>query len=75
MAGVNQLERDLIRMRQKEGKYKGRMTCYTNTHEGMQHELNLYDDGEMAIKKICAITKISKSTLYRALDKRIINHN
>ncbi|MCH7324016.1 helix-turn-helix domain-containing protein [Solibacillus sp. MA9] len=26
----------------------------------------------MTIKKICAITKLSKSTLYRALDKRKI---
>lgn len=78
MAGVNQLERDLIRMRQKEGialakkegKFKGRLTRYTETHEGLQHALQLYDGGEMTVKKICAITHISKSTLYRALDKR-----
>ncbi|WP_425415485.1 helix-turn-helix domain-containing protein [Peribacillus loiseleuriae] len=39
-------------------------------HEGLQHELKLYDKGDMTIKKICAITKLSKPTLYRALDKR-----
>ncbi len=78
MAGVNQLERDLIRMRQKEGiavakkegKYKGRMTRYTNSHEGLQHALELYDSGDMTVKRICSITKISKSTLYRAIEKR-----
>lgn len=74
MAGVNQLERDLIRMRQKgiaiakrEGKFKGRMPRYTDTHEGLQHALKLYNDRDMTIKKICAITKVSKSTLYRKI--------
>lgn len=78
MAGVNQLERDLIRMRQKEGialakkegKFKGRLARYTETHEGLCHALELYDGGGMTVKKICAITHISKSTLYRALEKR-----
>lgn len=78
MAGVNQLERDLIRMRQKEGialakkegKFKGRLTRYTENHEGLRYALDLYDGGEMTVKKICAITHVSKSTLYRALDKR-----
>ncbi len=45
MAGVNQLERDLIRMRQKEGialakkegKFKGRLTRYTETNEGLRY--------------------------------------
>ncbi|KOO51440.1 MarR family transcriptional regulator [Viridibacillus arvi] len=32
---------------------------------------SLYDDeGDMTMKKICAKTKLSKSNLYRALDKR-----
>lgn len=78
MAGVNQLERDLIRMRQKEGialakkegKFKGRLTRYTESHEGLRYALDLYDRREMTVKKICAITHVSKSTLYRALDKR-----
>lgn len=78
MAGVNKLERDLIRMRQKEGialakkegKFKSRLTRYTETHEGLRYALDLYDSGEMTVKKIFAITHVSKSTLYRALDKR-----
>ncbi|MEN1761694.1 recombinase family protein, partial [Anoxynatronum sibiricum] len=45
MAGVNQLERDLIRMRQsegielakKEGKYKGRVKKYHQNHAGMNY--------------------------------------
>lgn len=77
MAGVNQLERDLIRMRQKEGialakkegKFKGRLPRYTDNHEGLQHALKLYDEGEVSINKICELTKISKSTLYRTLNK------
>ncbi|GED02829.1 hypothetical protein BAT02nite_24730 [Bacillus atrophaeus] len=43
MAGVNQLERDLIRMRQcegielakKEGKFKGRLKKYHKNHAGI----------------------------------------
>lgn len=78
MAGVNQLERDLIRMRQKEGiaiakregKFKGRRPRYTDTHEDLQYAPKLYNDRDMTIKKICAITKVSKSMLYRALEKR-----
>ncbi|WP_438286683.1 recombinase family protein [Enterococcus faecalis] len=59
MAGVNQLERDLIRMRQKEGialkkkegKFKGRLTRYTETHECLRYALDLYDRREMTVKK------------------------
>jgi hypothetical protein len=40
-------------------------------HQSKEGFESLYDDvGDMTIKKICAITKLSKSTLYRALDKR-----
>ncbi|WP_043014324.1 recombinase family protein, partial [Clostridium perfringens] len=50
MAGVNQLERDLIKMRQKEGieiaksqgKYKGRLKKYNKNHEGMNYAIKLY---------------------------------
>lgn len=45
-----QLVRDLIRMRQKEGialakkegKFKGRLTLYTESHEGPRYTLDLY---------------------------------
>lgn len=48
MGGVNQLERDLIRMRQregidlakKEGKYRGRVKKYHHKHAGMGSMLN-----------------------------------
>lgn len=75
MAGVNQLERDLIKMRQqegidlakREGKYKGRLKKYHENHVGMNHALKLYNEGEMTVKQICEITNISKAALYRRL--------
>lgn len=47
MTGVNQLERDLIRMRQregielakKEGKFKGRLKKYHKNHVGCSKAL------------------------------------
>lgn len=52
MAGVNQLERNLIRMRQreaielarKEGKFKCRLTKYHNNHVGMNYAVKLYKE-------------------------------
>ncbi|MGL5578025.1 MAG: recombinase family protein [Fusobacteriaceae bacterium] len=75
MAGVNQLERDLIKMRQregieiakKEGKFKGRIKKYHNDHAGMNYALKLYEEGEMTVKKICEITNISRASIYRKL--------
>ena len=75
MAGVNQLERDLIRMRQREGieiakregKFKGRVKKYHNNHAGMNYALKLYQDGEMTVKQICEITNISRASIYRKL--------
>lgn len=77
MAGVNQLERDLIKMRQqegielakKEGKYKGRIKKYHENHAGMNHALKLYNEGEMTVKQICEITNISRASLYRKLSE------
>lgn len=50
MGGVNQLERDLIRMRQrkgiglakKEGKYRGRVKKYPSKHKGINYAVELY---------------------------------
>ena len=75
MAGVNQLERDLIRMRQregieiakKEGKFKGRVKKYHKNHAGMNYCIKLYKEGNMTVKKICQITSISRSSLYRRI--------
>lgn len=75
MAGVNQLERDLIKMRQKEGieiakkegKFKGRVKKYNDNHEGMNYAIKLYEEGKMTVSKICKITTVSRSSLYRRL--------
>lgn len=75
MGGVNQLERDLIRMRQregielakKEGKYIGRVKKYHKNHAGMKHAMELYENGEMTVKQICEITNISPASFYRRL--------
>ncbi|MEW5571485.1 recombinase family protein [Rossellomorea marisflavi] len=75
MGGVNQLERDLIRMRQregidlakKEGKYTGRVKKYHKNHAGMKHAMELYEKGNMTVKQICEITNISPASFYRRL--------
>ncbi|WP_017754962.1 recombinase family protein [Calidifontibacillus oryziterrae] len=78
MAGVSQLERDLSKMRQKEGveiakqkgKYRGRTKKYTEKHPGMNHALELYVQGGKTVKEIEEITKVSRSALYREIKKR-----
>jgi DNA invertase Pin-like site-specific DNA recombinase len=75
MGGVNQLERDLIRMRQregidlakKEGKYKGRVKKYHQKHAGINYAVKLYNEGEMTVNQICEITSVSRSAIYRKL--------
>ncbi|RAS78208.1 recombinase family protein [Priestia endophytica] len=75
MAGVNQLERDITRMRQKEGiaiaknkgRYIGRTKKYHDKHAGMHHAIELYQAGKHTIKEISEITNVSKSALYRKL--------
>lgn len=77
MAGVNQLERDLIRMRQregielakKEGKFKGRLKKYHKNHAGMNYAVKLYKEGGMTVNQICEITNVSRASLYRKLSK------
>src|SRR5699024_4266314 len=72
MGGVNQLERDITKMRQregitlakKEGKYRGRVKRYHAGHEGMNYAIKLYQEGGMTVKKICNITNVSRSALY-----------
>ena len=77
MAGVNQLERDLIRMRQregielakKEGKFKGRLKKYHKNHPGMKYAVKLYKEGGMTVNQICEITNVSRASLYRRLSE------
>ena len=81
MGGVNQLERDLIRMRQregidlakKEGKYKGRVKKYHGKHAGINYAVKLYKEGQMTVNQICEITSVSRSALYRKLKELEIN--
>ncbi|MGL4862624.1 MAG: helix-turn-helix domain-containing protein [Cetobacterium sp.] len=61
MARINQLERDLIRMRQRKGKFKERVKKYHNNHAGMNYVLKLYQEGEMTVKQICEIINISRA--------------
>jgi DNA invertase Pin-like site-specific DNA recombinase len=77
MAGVAQLERDLTRMRQKEGialakkkgLYKGRPKLYTENNPRFSHALELYEAGGRSIAEICKICSISESTFYRHMRK------
>lgn len=77
MAGVNQLERDLIRMRQregielakKEGEFKGRLKKYHKNHAGMKYAVKLYKEGGMTVNQICEITNVSRASLYRRLSE------
>lgn len=60
MAVVNPLERDLIRMRQregielakKEGKFKGRLKKYHKNHAGMNYAIKQYREGKMTVKNL-----------------------
>jgi DNA invertase Pin-like site-specific DNA recombinase len=78
MAGVSQLERDLIKQRQAEGvalakeagKYRGRVKKYIQTHPGMNHAIEMYETGKYTVKQICEITKVSRSAFYRAITER-----
>jgi DNA invertase Pin-like site-specific DNA recombinase len=78
MAGVAQLERDLIKQRQAEGialakengKYNGRPRKYTEKHAGMNHAIELYKTGNYTVKQICEITRVSRSAFYRELKER-----
>ncbi len=75
MAGVNQLERDLMKMRQaegieiakKKGVYKGLPKKYGAEHRGTDNALMLYEEKTHTVKEICEITQVSRSALYRAI--------
>lgn len=75
MAGVNQLEQDLIRMHQregidlakKEGKFKGRLKKYHKNHPGMNYAVKLYKEGGMTVNQICEIANVLRASLYRKL--------
>ena len=73
MFEVNQLERDLIRMRQQEGieiakqmdKYKRRVKNIMKViQEGI---VKLYEERKFSVKEIYKVINISRSSLYRKL--------
>jgi DNA invertase Pin-like site-specific DNA recombinase len=78
MAGVSQLERDLTKMRQKEGIaiakkkgiYKGRPKTFTENNPRLKHAMDLYLDGGYTVKMVCEATNISEATFYRAWRKK-----
>ena len=73
MAGVSQLERDLMIMRQREGierakqngVYQGRPKTFTENPR-LKHALELYLGGSYTVKGVCTATGISEATFYRA---------
>ena len=76
LAGIAEFEADLIRERQIEGiaaakargVYKGRPRTYTAHHKGLAHALELLaarDRNHLTVNDICAMTKVSRATLYR----------
>lgn len=77
MAGFSELERTIIKEKQRNGieiakkknKYVGRVKKYHGKHEGMNHAIELYEKGDHTIKQICGITNVSKSALYRRIDE------
>ncbi|MBY7115375.1 recombinase family protein [Bacillus sp. 17RED48] len=81
IGAVAEWERELLKEKQKAGldiaKKKGvqlgRPRKYGNKHEGMDHAIELYTKGENTIRKICNITQVSRSALYREINKQNIN--
>lgn len=76
-AGISQLERQLIKERQREGielakvrgVYKGRPKTYTDKNKALQHALELFRDRDKngkTVDEISEITSVSRTTIYRA---------
>lgn len=75
MCVIAELERNLIAERIKEGieasKKRGtKLGRNPIEKDVIKTALTLYDSGDYSIKDVCKATGVSKSTLYRELDKR-----
>ena len=82
LAGIAEFEADLIKERQIEGiaaakargVYKGRPRTYTAHHKGLAHALELLahrDTNHLTVNDICAMTQLSRATLYRAAHQTV----
>ncbi|MFC5711956.1 recombinase family protein [Thalassorhabdus alkalitolerans] len=75
MSGFSELERSILKEKQrkgielakKEGKYRGRVKKYHDSHKGMNYAIKLYKEGNHTVSEICEITNVSRSSLYRNL--------
>ena len=76
LAGIAEFEADVMKERQLEGVaaakargvYKGRPRTYTAHHKGLAHALELLaarDRNHLTVNDICAMTQVSRATLYR----------
>ncbi|PEY30038.1 resolvase [Bacillus cereus] len=81
LAGIAEFEADMIKERQLEGieeakqrgVYKGRPKKYTKNNRSLQYALELFRNratNKMTVKEIEEITKISRATLYRAVQEQ-----
>ena len=76
LTGIAEFEADVIKERQLEGVaaakargvYNGRPRTYTAHHKGLAHALELLaarDRNHLTVNDICAMTQVSRATLYR----------
>ena len=75
LASFNQLERELIAERVREGvasaRARGRIGGRPKTdHKLLEKALKLYDSNSHSLSEIAKICQISQSTLYRTINKR-----
>ncbi|WP_408011657.1 helix-turn-helix domain-containing protein [Pseudalkalibacillus sp. A8] len=57
----------------KRGVYKGRPKKFTDKNKSLLHAVRLFeecDQNGMTVLKICDITKVSRSTLYKFIKRR-----
>ena len=77
-AAFAEFERDMIKARQAEGikvaKEQGRMTGRPKVdRDKLNTAIKMYQSGEFSVAKIQEITGISRSTIYREIDRRGIS--
>ena len=76
LAGIDEFEVDLLKERRLEGiaaakacgVHKGRPRTYTAHHKELAHALELLaarDRNHLTVNDICAMTQVSRATLYR----------